>query len=357
MYLKCVCLLVASIQANALGSRSPPLGWREFQDLVTFGDSYTDDSRLSYVFSHNGQYPPVGYPNPINLHASDGGRVWPRYVQQYTNVNVHNYAVAGAVCSNKITPKSLGNPNVLIPSVAEYQVPTFLAELNYRLPNGTKFTSIDLPNTLFALWIGTNDLGPDAFITDSQLPGKTLVDYTECVFDQIRRLYAHGARRFVLLNVAPLDLAPQYALPDKGGLSETQYWHNKPANLTAVSFAMQKQVVSVNAVFRYEAESVARELEGSKVTLLDVHSLLTDIYNHPSQYLNGTAPLNVTTYINQCSSNGTCTPRASPDSYMWWDEVHPSEQVERIVAREFVDAVRGWSRWASWHFSKDASAG
>lgn len=35
-----------------------------FESLVVFGDSYTDDSRLGYFISHNGSAPPVGYANP-----------------------------------------------------------------------------------------------------------------------------------------------------------------------------------------------------------------------------------------------------------------------------------------------------
>ena len=55
-----------SIAANAAtaGSRD---GWDlfEFTSLVAFGDSYTDDSRLAYFFSHDGQAPPVGWVDPV----------------------------------------------------------------------------------------------------------------------------------------------------------------------------------------------------------------------------------------------------------------------------------------------------
>lgn len=70
---------------------------------------------------------------------------------------------------------------------------------------------------------------------------------------------------------------------------------------------------------------------------------LTDIYNNPSNYLNGTAPLDVTSYVNL---NGTVN--ASPDSFIWYDELHPSEQTDRVIAREFVDVVKGNSKWATY---------
>jgi hypothetical protein len=71
---------------------------------------------------------------------------------------------------------------------------------------------------------------------------------------------------------------------------------------------------------------------------------LTDIYNNPANYLNGSAPLDVTGYANV---NGTGNP-TNPDSFMWYDELHPSEQTDRVIAREFVDVVKGKSKWATY---------
>lgn len=80
---------------------------------------------------------------------------------------------------------------------------------------------------------------------------------------------------------------------------------------------------------------------------------------HPALYLNGTAPLNVTGSINQCvfgldgePAGGACpnatTDGAIRDSFLWFDELHPSEQADRIVAREMVRAMKGNTRWARW---------
>lgn len=86
-----------------------------FNSLITFGDSYTDESRLGWFINHNGSAPPAGALLPESFAAASGGRVWPRYVVQYTGatdngqwapqMTLYNYAVSGAVCSNKITPR------------------------------------------------------------------------------------------------------------------------------------------------------------------------------------------------------------------------------------------------------------
>jgi hypothetical protein len=74
------------------------------------------------------------------------------------------------------------------------------------------------------------------------------------------------------------------------------------------------------------------------------------MYKSPSNYFNGTAPLSVKSWVNQCGveQGSPCTQKPSPDSYLWFDELHPSEQAERVVAREFVKVVGGQSEYATY---------
>jgi hypothetical protein len=74
---------------------------------------------------------------------------------------------------------------------------------------------------------------------------------------------------------------------------------------------------------------------------------MSDIWNNPSAYLNGTLPLNVTGYVIECSTS-TCASLDARDRFMWYDELHPSEQTDRIIAREFVNAVSGQSDWTTY---------
>ncbi|CAK4032717.1 carbohydrate esterase family 16 [Lecanosticta acicola] len=366
MTLTGVALLSALGLASAWGPPSGrpdgPWGWegrdsssswdlKKFTTLVAFGDSYTDDSRLSYISAHNGSLPPVGYDNPPNYAAADGGRVWPQYVKQYTGANLYNYAVAGAVCSNDITPKTYVYLQILFPAVQQYEIPAYLADYNYTDPNGQKFMTAPPNETVYSIWIGANDLGSYAFITDSQVQGTNLVNSTDCVYAQIQRLYDNGGRYFVVQNVPPLNLAPLYALPEKGGVtSNYAYWPDKPSNLTEISYRMMEQVATTNAIHHYrspfEVELTTR-FQGARFAVYDVNGLMTDIYNSPAEYLNGTAPLNVTGVVHRCDATGNhCVTNASPDSYLWYDDLHPSEQTERVIAREFVNVVKGTSRWA-----------
>lgn len=118
-----VAFLISSVAGSALPRHSQsqtknmqPWSVANFQSLITFGDSYTDESRLGWFINHNGSAPPAGTLLPESFSTAGGGRTWPRYVVQYTGssgsegqwkpqLTLYDYAVSGAVCSNNITPR------------------------------------------------------------------------------------------------------------------------------------------------------------------------------------------------------------------------------------------------------------
>lgn len=323
-----------------------------FKSLVTFGDSYTDENRLGYFINHNGSAPPVGWQQPVGLNTASGGLSWARYASIYSNTALYNYAVSGAVCSNLVTPRYFSSISAPFPSIQSYELPAFLADSAYVSPNGTKFFTGTATDTAYAIWIGTNDLGNSAFLTDSQVVGKTLLDYVDCVFSTLDSLYANGGRSFVLLNLSPLNLLPQYATPENGGYTATKFFPDKGSNITEISYRIAENVATVNSIFSYRTPFeviVEKRWPGAQIANFDVHGLIADIWHNPAGYLNGTAPLNVTGVIDQCDVNGkNCVVKESRDSYLWYDELHPSEQTSRVVAREFVGVLGGGSKWAKY---------
>ncbi|KAL1592316.1 hypothetical protein SLS60_011393 [Paraconiothyrium brasiliense] len=346
-------LLLSNIVLGAVSADYPTNSWQSqsFKTLVTFGDSYTDENRLGYFGSHNGSAPPVGWNAGVSYKASTGGLVWPRYASIYTNSTLYNYAVSGAVCSNSITPRWWSTVNAPFPDIINYELPAYISDSNYVSPNGTAFFTGTPDTTVYAIWIGTNDVGNNAFLTDSQVAGTKLSDYVDCVYDVVDGLYQSGARYFVLLNLAPLNLVPQYALPADGGLNSTKFFPDKPSfaggNITEISYRMLETVDTVNSIYAYRTPfetKVNNTWPGVNIANFDVNALITDMYANPTEYLNGTAPLNVTGYVTGAGNIST----SDRDSYLWYDELHPSEQVDRIVAREFVGVLGGESKWAKY---------
>lgn len=128
------------------------------------------------------------------------------------------------------------------------------------------------------MWIGTNDLGADAFLTDSQVPGKTIPDYTECVFSALDKIYANGARFFVLQNVIPLQLVPLYATPENGGVYPNP---DGTTNVTEVSYRMWESVKTVNDIYKYQLPYellIQNRYPGAQFALMDMYSIVCSSY-------------------------------------------------------------------------------
>jgi hypothetical protein len=306
-----------------------------------------------------------------NHNSFSNGRPWPSYVAQYSGANVYNYAVSGAACSNDVTPVNFPAINGPYPAVEQYEIPAYIADSKYVDEDGTNFLNTPPDETVYSIFIGTNDLGNYALLTDEQQPGTNIVNYTDCVVRALGSIYDNGGRHFVLQNVAPLNLSPQYGLPGKGGLPTSQYWLDKSSNTTEISYKMAEYVSLVNAVYKYQTPylfEVAKRFPGAHIALMDMHGLvsrkpqgglfyqqrltiffsllqITDIYNNPSQYLNGSAPLNVTGFA---SSDMKAANTTDKDSFLWYDELHPGEQADRVIAREFLGVVAGDSKWATY---------
>ncbi|KAF2002375.1 carbohydrate esterase family 16 protein [Amniculicola lignicola CBS 123094] len=328
------------------------LGWdaKRFKTLVTFGDSFTDENRLGYFINNKGAAPPVGWVQPVGTNTASGGLSWARIASTTSKLTLHNYAVSGAVCSNQVSPRWFSAINAPFPDVVGYEVPAFIADSKYHSPNGTKFFQGTSKDTVYAIWIGTNDLGNNAFLTDSQAKGKTLADYVDCLYSSIDSIYKNGGRYFVLLNLAPLELLPQYAVPENGGLMATKYYPDKGSNITEISWRMYESVATVNDVFKYRTPfetEVEGRWDGAKIANFDVNSLITDMWKEPKKYFTGTA--NVTDYINHCNAEGkNCVKQSAVENYLWYDELHPSEAANKIIAKEFVGVLGGGSKWAKY---------
>ncbi|TQV91612.1 acetyl esterase [Cordyceps javanica] len=336
--------LLLSFCALALRAESHRL--RRFENLVAFGDSYTDESRLAYFINH-GRAPPAGELLPASDQTSVGGWPWGRVVSNLTGASYYNYAVSGAMCADNVTNRWFDAIHNYFPSVLDYEAPAFEADLGFH----QLYPNRHADNTVYAVWIGTNDLGIDGFLTDKNVAGTSLPDFVDCVWDTFDRVHAAGGRHFVLLNIAPLDKSPMYAAPASGGAGDKQYWTSSSAqydNKTELQYKMFEYSRSVNALFAQGMPFhllVQKRWPGASFSLFDVHSLFLDIRAAPEHYL--TQPSDVTGSYRTCGSNGCQNSTLPMSSFLWYDALHPSARTSEIVAEEFVKVVQGSSRYGT----------
>lgn len=320
---------------------------KPFENFVTFGDSYTDNGRLSSYFANGGQPPPPGTLHPSTNVTASGGLAWGQFVAQSTGAAYFDYAVSGATCSNDIVARYLAGINRTFPAVLEDELPSFVADIQFE----TLYANRTAENTVYALWIGTNDLGYGALLTDSQAPGTNITSYIDCIWTVFDTIYATGGRRFVLLNTAPLQLAPLYTPQSVGGIGDNQFWPNKTLyNETEYQYKILEYTQLVDRIFDYGVPFemlVKGRWPDATFDIFDVNSLITDIYNNPSGYLD--APANVTGWYHNCDTEGAnCVDATNPlDTFLWYDSLHPSERTDEIIAREFIGVIAGNSSYGT----------
>ncbi|KAG6908294.1 hypothetical protein DXG01_005395 [Tephrocybe rancida] len=195
---------------------------KQIKNLVTFGDSYTD------------------VPSP-----GDASVAWPVYAAGYAGVSLFPFARSGATCSNNITPRPF-------PSVFESQLPLFFTEKqNGSLTLGSK-------ETIYTLWIGTNDLGKNSLISGSN--NGSVVDVTDCMIEWVKVLYESGARNFIFQNMLPLQLTSLYSPTSY----PNRYW-TAERNTTEWSVFMKEMVLSGNALTKLKLQVLAPALPGSHI--------------------------------------------------------------------------------------------
>ncbi|KAK3374424.1 GDSL lipase/esterase [Lasiosphaeria ovina] len=338
------------IGAFAAGAAAGRKSGDSFDTLVTFGDSYTDNGRLGYYINHNGNPPAPGQYQTVSTTTASGGLTWAQFAAQNAKASLVDYAISGATCSNKIISRYFSAINKPFPSVLDDEIPSFKADVSFK----TLYADRTADNTVYALWIGTNDLGYGGFLSDSQAPGTTITNFANCIWSVFDSIYKTGGRRFVLLNEAPLELSPLYATPQNGGTYDSQFWGNKTLyNVTEYSYKIKEYTTNVNTIFEYGVpfqHKIKSRWPQATFDIFDVHSLLTEIYTKPSQYLD--APYNATGYWHHCSAtnNSACTdltnlgPRSG---FLWYDELHPSEKTDSIIAKHFLDVVAGNSTFGT----------
>jgi phospholipase/lecithinase/hemolysin len=208
-----------------------------YDGIVIFGDSLSDSGN-KYVVTGLSNTPPYDLLDPFlvpdgpytrgGLHHSNG-KTW---VEQYAQPlglgdlvrpalrnpgEATNYAYGGA----RARDASATSPNLHLPG----QVTTFLTDSG----------GVASPDALYVIFIGGNDIAPDAVFTfaDSPLDGLTIIgEAVASVGGAIQTLYQHGARKFLVMNSPDLGFTPSLAIADQqfpgaaGLASCLSYWFN-----------------------------------------------------------------------------------------------------------------------------------
>ncbi|KAH8117025.1 GDSL lipase/esterase [Phellopilus nigrolimitatus] len=287
-----LCLLSVSVSAK--------LTWGTTEFLFTFGDSYTTDG-----FNIS-----AGVDSPVPGSTSSNGQNWVEFLSgtyNVTDTKVFNLASGGATSdASLVTPFE---PTVLSIVDQVTQFNEFLAPK----PVGAQWSS---NNSLFAIWIGINDVGDSFDFTNVTQVGFHKVLMAR-LFGQVEDLYEKGARSFLFLTVPPTNRAPLLLVQG-------------PAVTAQIKSALadyNEQLVENVKAFQ------ANHTDLDQVTVFDTQPIFNTLLDNAQTfgfvnstgfcdaYQNGTPE--ITTQIAPC---------APVSSYFWLNTLHPLFTVHNILA-------------------------
>ncbi|KAJ7574652.1 SGNH hydrolase-type esterase domain-containing protein [Mycena floridula] len=277
------------------------LTWAKTKYLFVFGDSYTTDG---YNVS-------AGVDSPVPGFTSSNGPNWVQFLggtYNVTDTKVFNLASGGATIDSALVPPFL--PTVL--SVVQ-QVSQFTEFLAPRPPAAQWNSS----NSLFAIWIGINDVGNSAGWTNISQPEfyLTLMNRLET---QLEQLHSEGARSFLFLTVPPTNRAPLVLQQGPAAVSAfTQFVNDYNTDLANMVQSFKNKHPDLDQVTVFDTQPIFNTLLDNAKTFGFVNET-----GWCSAYENGTP--GITTQTLPC---------APVSSYFWLNSLHPLFTVHNILAK------------------------
>ncbi|CAG8493777.1 13549_t:CDS:2, partial [Acaulospora morrowiae] len=309
-------------------------------DLVVFGDSYSDNGNLWRATNKI-------FPSPKYYFQGrwSNGRVWIEDLSCMLRASLTDLAYAGALTNNSIYeneyPFTTNNiSDFIIPSVDE-QVQSF-----------SPYVSCYPPKTTYVFWSGINDCT------------KKVVSSIE---NYISYLASKGAKKFLVINVPAVDKSPDYnKFDNRTKLQDTIKKFNNLLNATMSkldrsnrninikvfdSYGFFKRIIEQPQIFGFKNvvdPCVNATNDMGRRGLKDVRNHLLEKRHHAGgkckvgNHENDGDNNCVTKEELSFHSPGACE---NPNEYFWWDGLHPSEKVHKLIAsrvKEFICNLKEW---------------
>ncbi|KAG2145082.1 carbohydrate esterase family 16 protein [Suillus cothurnatus] len=304
-------LVVAGIGLFCSSSFASALLWSATEYMFVFGDSYTTD----------GYNVAAGVNSPVPGDTSSDGQNWVQFLTstyKQTSVKTFDLAYGGATIDAALVPPY--RPTVL--SVVDQ-----VAQFNKYLAPKPAGATWDSKNSLFAVWIGINDIG-NSFgwtnISRVEFYG-TLMDR---LFSQVDDLYSKGARSFLFLTVPPTNRAPLFI----------EQGTKAAANMGTYISEYNSQLTKSVQTFK------SKHSDLDTVTVMDTQPIFNVLLDEWQTF----GFVNITGYC-AAYENGTPTPTyqvkgcAPVSSYFWLNTLHPLFTVHNILAKAISTTLSGYS--------------
>lgn len=316
-----------------------------FNRIIFFGDSLTDNGNF-----YQTSFKLIPNSPPYYQGRFSNGKTWAEgvaaYYQQF-NVQSTNNAVA----------KQTAQPN------------TFFTSLSGTVGKYLKsIQALNAANTLFVIWIGGNDYMDGA----PQVGPYTSTTVNEIKLN-IEKLMAIGGRHFVIMNLPDLSSVPRGANSAlASNLKSLTLEHNRKlesilinlrvthpqANIQLFDMYKEFSQITQNPVEYNEkyhshlsntSESCFKGGYFLNRNIEDQRTLVSDIEEHMQlptaqarQFARGiqeSAVLTTSYDAAKSFERGAAKQCSDPDSYLFWDEIHPSAAAHTIFSMMMIDFI------------------
>ncbi len=284
-----------------------------FDRIVTFGTSLSDSGN-AFAIRGGANTPPDYLLDPLLVpaapyarggHHFSNGTTWVEQFSQSVGLagsarpafqdsgNATNYAVGAARAHEDGLNLNLSA-----------QVEAFLQQVNHVAP----------AEALYAIEMGGNDIR-DALVAYPGGSNAILGDAIISISNNVARLYAAGARNFIVWRAPNVGLTPAIRTLGPGAIA-------LGTGLTrAFNGGLDGAVTQLSG------------LPGIKIVRLDAYRLLNDIVNDPAAFgLSNVTSACVTPNIAPFECD-------HPDDFLFWDGIHPSRAAHGIIAQEAASVL------------------
>lgn len=289
----CAGLIVASSVAVSTTAYAASV-----KQVRIFGDSLSDTGNLFGVIGA----PPAPYANG----RFSNGPIWVDQLQaRNPRVGYQSRAVGGALASTNVVTDNAFEAQLATPSGGIQPIPGvdgLAAQIaGYAGPHGNART------TAHVVWAGANDI----LFPELSLDPNTLVQSAVAgVIEGVQMLASKGAGNIVVGN-----------LPDMGLTAFGRSDAALGAQLTAASTGFNQLLALELSKLSFETETV------------DIFALFNDATANPGDFGIG----NLTDACFDANAGSVCS---TPGEYLFWDDVHPTQLGQSLIADTFRDKIR-----------------
>ena len=253
--------------------------------IIVFGDSLSDNGNLYALTKERVPKPPYYQGRYSN------GLVWPEILAKdlfSPPLKLEDYAIAGAQ-TRGIKPPGL----------------------NVQIKKYLKHHTVD-PNALYIIWSGS-----DNYINHPQAGTQAINKAVNDVDQAIIQLADHGAKLFLIPNLPNIGITPL-----------AQHWNKKYPKLQPAKHLTWLSKTH-NAQLKKQLSQLTTKYPITILTI-DVYHTLAQAMQYPKQF-------NLTNITDRCyvgTFYGGGKACKNPDEYLFWDWVHPTTRVHKLLAQE-----------------------